>query len=240
MKLAFTGGSGLLGTKIKEHFPDALYPTRSEFNINITRDYHRFFSKGFDTLVHMAAVTDTVGCENKEASNAIETNIIATANLVNECMKHGIKFIYISTDYVFDGKQGNYHEHSHLKPFNKYGWSKLGGECAVHMYDNSLIIRTSFCEDEFPYDRAFYDQYTSRTGVSECAKMIAEVIKEERKGVVHVGGERQTVLELAKQLSPEKDIQPMTIDEIISLKGYPLPRDTSLSSNHVPKFKWGS
>ena len=65
MKLAFTGGSGLLGSKLKEHFPDALFPTSKHFNINITRDYHRFFNKDFDTLVHMAAVTDTVGCETK-------------------------------------------------------------------------------------------------------------------------------------------------------------------------------
>ena len=47
--------------------------------------------------------------------------------------------------------KGNYKENSPLKPINNYVWSKLGGECAVQMYKNSLILRLSITERPFNY-----------------------------------------------------------------------------------------
>ena len=52
-----------------------------------------------------------------------------------------IKLIYFSTLYVYPGKTGNYKESDSLFPTNHYSWSKLGGECAVQMHKNSLILR---------------------------------------------------------------------------------------------------
>jgi hypothetical protein len=63
--------------------------------------------------------------------------------------------VYISTDYVFAGEKGMYKEQDELLPQNKYAWSKLGGECAVQMLDNYVIIRLSFGPDIFPYKAAF-------------------------------------------------------------------------------------
>ena len=50
--------------------------------------------------------------------------------------KYKIKLIYFSTGYVYEGKKGNDSEKDSVKPFNNYGLSKLGGECAVQMYKN--------------------------------------------------------------------------------------------------------
>ena len=72
---------------------------------------------------------------------SIDLNIIGTCNLVKEAFLRKIKFIYLSTSYVYPGIRGNYNENDFLKPWNNYGWSKLGGECAVQMYKNSLILR---------------------------------------------------------------------------------------------------
>ena len=57
-----------------------------------------------------------------------------------------IKIIYFSTGYVYEGKKGNYSENDAVKPFNNYGLSKLGGECAVMMYKNSLVLRITMTE----------------------------------------------------------------------------------------------
>ena len=49
------------------------------------------------------------------------------------------RLIYMSTDYVYPGTTGNYKEEDPLLPINDYAWTKLGGECAVQLYNNSLI-----------------------------------------------------------------------------------------------------
>ena len=86
---------------------------------------------------------------DKDICQSIDKNIIGTANITKICSKLNIKLIYISTCYVYPGKKGNYSENPAVKPINKYAWSKLGGECAVHMYKNSLILRTSVTEKPF-------------------------------------------------------------------------------------------
>ena len=90
-------------------------------------------------------------------SKSIDLNIIGTANVVKVCKKFNIKLIYFSSGYVYSGVKGNYLENDSVKPFNNYGLSKLGGECAVSMYKNSLILRITMIEKPFPYKKAFFD-----------------------------------------------------------------------------------
>ena len=76
----------------------------------------------------------------KILGKSINLNIVGTANLVNVCSKLKIKLIYFSTSYVYPGTKGNYNERDAVLPWNNYAWSKLGGESAVQMYKNSLIL----------------------------------------------------------------------------------------------------
>jgi dTDP-4-dehydrorhamnose reductase len=152
---------------------------------------------------------------------------VGTANVVRLCRKLNIKLIYICTDYVFSGDQGNYKEEDPVLPVNKYAWSKLGGECAVRLYDNSLIIRTSFGANEFPYEKAFVDQWTSRLTVREFAQKLIQLIDSDATGVVHVGGPRRTVFEYAKAISPEKAIGPLSLKDV----SFVAPKDTSLNTS---------
>ena len=94
---------------------------------------------------------------DKNISKSIELNIIGTCNLVVECFKKNIKLIYFSTNYLYPGTRGNYREDDPILPWNNYGWSKLGGESAVQMYDNSLILRCSITEYPFRHKKAFSD-----------------------------------------------------------------------------------
>ena len=83
----------------------------------------------------------------KNIEKSIELNIIGTSNLVIECSKLNVKIIYFSSQYVYPGNKGNYKENSPVLPMNNYAWSKLGGESAVHMYKNSLILRLNMTEN---------------------------------------------------------------------------------------------
>jgi dTDP-4-dehydrorhamnose reductase len=236
MTRLFTGGSGLLGQDIQYYFPDDLFPTSKEFNVDSLDDMEAFIynCKHIDTIVHMAAETNTKEIENKNhfKSKAIKTNIIGTANLVQVCMDRDIKLIYISTDYVFDGGRGDYKEHDDLNPINQYAWSKMGGESSVRLYDNSLIVRLSFCADRFPYPKAFADQVSTRMPVSEASNKLQALIKENPTGIRHLAGEKQSIYELANNISPTKNIEPMSIND---LPDYNLPKDTSLSTEFGEK-----
>jgi len=224
-KIIFTGGSGLLGSEFREIFPEIDYPSSMDFNV---ADYHQMEkylkSNRCELIIHAAAFTSPPSID-KEPLKALEVNIVGTSNVVKLCVEYGIRLIYISTDYVFDGHKGNYKETDPVYPVNKYAWSKLGGECAVRMYDKSLIIRTTFGPNVFPYEKAFIDQWTSRESVSVIAEMISQLIDKDITGIIHVGGKRKTVFEYAKSLDETKDIGRLSVNDV----SFKVPCDTSLN-----------
>ena len=234
--ILYTGGSGLLGRELKKIAPQFVFPTHSEFDItNISQMREYLNGKDIKTLVHGAAFTSPPKAEQNPIS-ALETNILGTSNIVKLCSEKGIRLIYISTDYVFSGDKGNYSEEDSVRPVNKYAWSKLGGECAVRMYDNSLIVRTSFGENEFPYPKAFVDQYTSRESVSTFARKLKKLIDSNLTGIIHVGAPRRTVYEYAKSLDPEKEIGELSVESV----PFKAPRDTSLNRDRYNELFGGS
>lgn len=231
-KILFTGGSGLLGKEIKKILPFIFYPTHSEFNVTNYGQIEEYLNfKNIESIIHAAAFISPPKVD-KEPVKAIENNIIGTSNLVKLCSKKNIKLTYISTDYVFRGDRGNYKEEDEVFPVNKYAWSKLGGECAVRMYDNSLIIRTSFGPNEYQFEKAFTDQWTSRESAAQIAKRIIKVLERDIRGIIHIGGNRRTVFEYAKSLNPSKEIGKLSIKEMI----FNIPRDTSLNCNKYEKL----
>ncbi|MDP6533108.1 MAG: sugar nucleotide-binding protein [Candidatus Marinimicrobia bacterium] len=228
-----TGGSGLLGKEIQKRLPDILAPSHDEFDIENFEAMDAWISKNdVSALIHAAAYTSPPKAE-QEPMKAMSANIIGTANVVRVCHKHDLRVVYLSTDYVFKGDTGNYSEGDNLNPQNLYAWSKLGGECAVKMYEKSLIVRTSFCEPVFPYEKAFADQYTSRDSVDVIASMILDVaLNETISGVIHVGTERKTVKELAVKLG-KTDVEDLLRDEV----SFNVPYDTSLNLDKFNSVK---
>lgn len=226
-EIIFIGGSGLLGSKIKKLLPKAAYPSHSEFDVTNYHQMKKFVQhNNFKILIHAAAFTSPPRVD-KEPIKAIDTNIIGTANIVRLSIYFNLKLIYISTDYVFNGEKGNYIEKDPMHPVNKYAWSKLGGECAVRLYDNSIIIRTSFGPKKFPYEKAFTDQWTSREHVGKIAEKIIRLLDTEFIGVLHIGGERKTVFEYAKSLEGSEHVRGLLTTDM----NFPIPKDTSLDCN---------
>jgi dTDP-4-dehydrorhamnose reductase len=226
-KVLVTGGSGLLGRNLRKLIPDSLYPSRAEFDVTDLEKMRAYLDgKDVRVVLHAAAFTSPPKI-NENPAQAVDANIAGTCNVVKACMEKNIKLLYMCTDYVFKGDAGMYKEDDPVFPVNKYAWSKLGGECAVRMYDNSLVIRASFGDVPFPYEKAFVDQWTSRLAAGEIAKRIVALIESDMKGAVHVGGKRQTVYEYARSVSPEKNIGTLSLKDVT----FTAPKDTSLDTS---------
>ena len=148
-------------------------------------DYPKYF-------VHTAALTKPMNINDRNPIMSLSTNIVGTANVAKICHKYGIKFIYISTDFVYNSKH-KVSEESGLKPSNKYGWSKLGGECVTKLIPDSLILRCSLCDIPFRHKLAFDDVYRNSIIHKDVAKIILKV--KDETGVINVGGKYQSVFD---------------------------------------------
>ena len=96
-------------------------------------------------IIHLAAYTDVDGCE-KNREEAFLVNAEGTRHVALGAAEVGAKVVYLSTDYIFDGKKGRpYLETDLPNPLNVYGQSKWRGEQYLQeQVQNSLIIRTQW------------------------------------------------------------------------------------------------
>jgi dTDP-4-dehydrorhamnose reductase len=200
LKIVFTGGSGRFGkifkkTKSKHTI---YFPTKSELNIlNIASIEKYITKKKPKILIHAAALSRPMEIHQKKIDKSIDLNIIGTANITKVCLKHNIKLIYFSTSYVYPGIRGNYKENDSLLPINYYAWSKLGGECSVMMYKNSLILRICMTEKPFIHKKTFFDLKTNFMYHDEVAKILPKLLF--KKGIINLGGPTQSVYNFASK-----------------------------------------
>ena len=199
-KIVVTGGRGRFAQslkKIKSKYK-FIYPSKKSLNIINLNSIKKFLKKEKpSSVLHLAGLSRPMVQHDKNISKSINLNIIGTANLVNICSELKIKLIYFSTSYVYPGEKGNYKEHDTLLPWNNYAWSKLGGECAVQMYKNSLILRVSMTEKPFIHKKAFANVKMNFLFHEELAKILVKII--DKKGIINVGGPAQTVYQFAKK-----------------------------------------
>tara|TARA_B100000029_G_scaffold146159_1_gene141479 strand:+ start:178 stop:873 length:696 start_codon:yes stop_codon:yes gene_type:complete len=202
-KIVVTGGTGRFGKvlkKIKSNYK-IFYPSKRELNITSFQKIKSYLrTKKPNVVIHLAGLSRPMMLHEKNISKSIALNIIGTANLVRACAELNIKIIYFSTSYVYPGTKGNYKENDPILPWNNYAWSKLGGECAVQMYANSLILRVCMTEKPFIHKRAFSDVKLNFIFHEDLAKLLFKVIN--KKGVLNIGGKTKTVFDFAKKYNP--------------------------------------
>jgi len=226
MKILITGGGGTLGKELIRLINDKheiLSPNSKQLDIVdfvCLREYFR--SHKPDLVIHSAAITDVKKTEGN-AIPAINVNIIGTCNIVACCEEQNIKLVHISTDHVFDGEKGSYSIADPINPITNYAKSKGAAELAARMYNNALIIRTSFFGHTFPYEKAFIDQWSSKDYVDIIAPKVLEAALSDKIGIVHCVGSRRTLFEIAKDRRPE--VQGISRSDI----NFPTPKDTSLN-----------
>ena len=199
-KIIVTGGNGrfaqeLKRTKSKFKF---IFRNKKQLNILSIRSIRKNMSKFKpDCILHLAALSRPMSIHDKEINKSIDLNIVGTANLVKVCNENKIKILFFSTSYVYPCTRGKYNESDALLPWNNYAWSKLGAECAVQMYKNSLIIRACMTEKPFVHKYAFGNVKSNFIFHDEFAEIFLKVIN--KKGIINIGGKTQTIYEFAKK-----------------------------------------
>tara|TARA_R110001583_G_scaffold41751_3_gene132628 strand:+ start:6393 stop:7253 length:861 start_codon:yes stop_codon:yes gene_type:complete len=152
-----TGSKGQLGLELASLESDFLnytffFTDKSLLNISNFEAVKNFVLKNEITVIINCAAYTNVDLAEEEADLANEINHVAVRNLAEIAKKHSVKFIHISTDYVFDGASKiPYLENSVTNPQNVYGVSKLKGENAMLAVNpaNSVVIRTSWLYSKF-------------------------------------------------------------------------------------------
>jgi len=202
-KILVTGGNGRFAAELKKIKTKYkfVYLNKKQLDIlkesSILKAINKYKPQA---ILHLAALSRPMNVHIKKISNSINLNIIGTCNVVKACIRKKIKIIYFSTSYIYPGKKGNYKETDGLHPWNNYGWSKLGGESAVQMYKNSLIIRACMTEKPFVHKEAYVNVKSNFIFQEQFAKLFLKIIN--RKGVYNIGGKSQSIYKFAIPTNP--------------------------------------
>lgn len=149
-KVLVTGASGQLGfdvvKRLKSLEINSLGVGSRELDIVDEKQIKRCIESFLPTtIIHCAAYT-AVDKAEEERDKCYKVNVIGTKNLAEICKEFDIKLLYISTDYVFDGK-GNtpFEEDEQPNPLNYYGYTKAEGEKIIkELLKKFFIVRTSW------------------------------------------------------------------------------------------------
>jgi len=253
MKILVTGGSSTPGFRIVEELAKAGYKVFAHYNehdipnmdnvAKVKADFRDLEKVAQlvretkpDVVVHTAAIGDVDKCE-VDRELAWRVNVEATLALVKEASRIDAYFLYLSTDYVFDGERGLYRENDAPNPVNYYGLTKLVAENVVRSCLNKYsIVRTSHIYgfgmgrknfaravveslSQGQKVRALVDQWLSPTLNTLLAKAIREIIEKDYAGVIHIAGERISRYDFAKAIAKrfgfdENLIEPITMRDI--------------------------
>ncbi len=160
MRILVTGANGLLGQKLvsllhENKSIDLIATARSPLTIHLKRGEFRLLditkvdevketiaSLHPDVVINTAAMTQVDDCEIQK-EKCWEANVAAVEYLVQACAISKSRLVHVSTDFIFDGKEGPLKEDAIPDPVNYYGQSKLAGE-EVIMKSNIdwAIVRT--------------------------------------------------------------------------------------------------
>ena len=221
-RILVTGGEGRFAKVLKNKKSKFKFIFRNKKQLNILsktsiKNNIKKFKPNY--LMHLAGLSRPMKIHEKNVKKSIDLNIIGTANIIKACIEKNLKIIYFSTSYVYPGKKGKYKETDPLLPWNNYGWSKLGAECAVQMYKNSLILRTCMTEKPFVHKSAFANVKTNFIYHDDFIKIFLKILN--KKGIFNIGGKAQTVYQFAK--TENKNVK-----KIFSKGELPLKMDMNL------------
>jgi dTDP-4-dehydrorhamnose reductase len=229
-KILVTGGKSRFAAELKKIKTNLnfIYLNKEQLDIldfnSVIKAIRRYKP---EYVLHLAGLSRPMKLHEENINKSIDLNIIGTANLVKACTKFKIKIIYFSTSYLYQGKVGNYTEKDPLLPWNNYGWSKLGGEAAVQMYKNSLILRVCMTEKPFVHENAYANVKSNFIYQDDLAKKFLKIIN--KTGIYNMGGKSQTIYKFAKKYNKN-------IKKIFSKGEFPLKQNMSLGKfNKITK-----
>lgn len=275
MKILITGGTGLLGKALIETV-DSNYEIVATYLGNYdVEDTHQVKYTKLDTrdkagyeylfrdfkpkvVIHTASIGSPDYAEkNKELT--WEVNVGGTQNILFICERFDAKFIYISSNGIYDGNKAPYGEKDEAKPINYYGQTKLEGERIVqkaripyamvrpilmygwpHSFERGNIVTFALSKlEQCEVVNAYGDVYLNPLFNHSCAEAIWKIVKEEKYDVFNIAGaERVTIYKLIQEaayvfklnLDLIKPVQQGFFNELVKR-----PSDTSYKTEKMEK-----
>jgi dTDP-4-dehydrorhamnose reductase len=162
-----------------------------------------------NVILNAAAATNVDWCESNR-EEAWKINVTAVENLAEASRKVGAQLIHVSTDYIFDGKNGPYDETAKPNPLGYYGKTKLASENAIRsaeiqhtivrtlvLYGSGIGVKANFVLWIVQNLKAgnqitvVDDQFGNPTFVGDLALAMIKAFELKREGIFHVGGSDQ-------------------------------------------------
>lgn len=218
MKVFIAGASGLVGGNCLKHFTEQgwevkgsyfSYATNGTVFYNTLNIGHpeNFDLIGYapDVIVHCGAMTHVDFCETEPEKSYVQT-VQSTINLLEVAKQCKAKFVYLSTDYVFDGKDGPYTEDAPVNPLSIYAKHKLEAEqLALASGCDTLVLRVTNIYGDEERGKNFiarivdqcikgqkltlklpYDQYATPTNAWDIARAMYLLLRDNKTGIYHI------------------------------------------------------
>src|SRR5574337_1171000 len=271
MKFLVTGCAGFVGRQLARDLAESsqvyscYHRTRPDIGIPIQMDLTRsddientISQVRPDVIIHCAAIADVNLCE-KEQDLATRVNVDATETIARQAAKLKSFLVYISTDYVFDGKDGMRRESDVTNPINHYGRTKLEGEKKVQDVASKWCIARicvpygthptrknflSYVVESLQARKEFHapiDQHICPTYLPNLSRMIIEMGTRQIAGMIHLAGAtRVSRYEMAKMISEKLSLDSTLLKpvKISEMKNWTAkrPQDTSLDTSKASKI----
>lgn len=243
MTVLVTGAKGQLGQDVIEELNKrGIKTVGTDIDDMDITDETAVFSKINEirpgAVIHCAAWTNVDGAEDPANIETVEKiNVNGTENIAKACKSVGCKILYISTDYVFDGKGEKPWDPDckDYAPLSVYGKTKLAGEkCVVQNCDKFFIVRISWLfglhgknfvatmlklSDTHPSLRVVSDQIGTPTYCRDLASVLADMIVTDKYGYYHVSNEGGYISwadfakEIFRQSGKNTEVIPVTTEE---------------------------
>jgi dTDP-4-dehydrorhamnose reductase len=218
MKILVLGGSGLVG----DHFitnsksndfiityrnNETNFPNIISVKINLPQDWSKLeeliLKEKPDVVLNSIAYSNSDFCEiNREEAYTLHVKI--SEKITTICSKINSKIVFLSTDYVFDGKKGNYAENDKTNPINYYGRTKDLAEKIILKNENNLVLRTAmvyglsskvrflrYVIENLKKDQeinTYDDIFNSATLLGDLTNGISKAIELDASGIYHIVG----------------------------------------------------
>ena len=218
MKILVLGGSGLVGdhfiTNSKSNDFITTYrnnvtnfPNIISVKINLPQDWPKLeeliLKEKPDIVLNSIAYSNSDFCEtNREETYMLHVKI--SEKITTICSKINSKIVFLSTDYVFDGKKGNYAENDKTNPINYYGHTKDLAEKIILKNENNLVLRTAmvyglsskvrflrYVIENLKKDQeinTYNDIFNSATLLGDLTNGISKAIELDASGIYHIVG----------------------------------------------------
>jgi dTDP-4-dehydrorhamnose reductase len=278
MRALILGASGLVGGNCLHHFSQMGWNclgTHFRFETSNTQffntldllDPNNADVDGFkpELIVHCGALTWVDYCEENE-SESYQKTVVSTINALKLASKHNAKFVYLSTDYVFDGKKGFYKEEDRVNPLGVYAKHKLEAENIMRKETNDYLICriTNVYGDEIRGKNFIarlsenmlkgeamelkmpHDQYATPVNASDVARAIHKLVSNSKSGIYHLAStDYLNRVQLAERVAhyfghEQVSIIPVSTEELNQLAKRPLIGGMSAVkfNQEFPDFRW--